>query len=235
MLDFFIMNVKVTIDQIKELRNVSGAGISSCKEALEACDNNIEKAMQYITDKGLAKRTKISGRACEVGYIGLHESSTHVSCIEVLTETDFVSKSKKFRDACNDMAKFILDNPELISKTTLTISDFDHNKDLCNALLSLGENIIIGRVKVFDKSKGSTYEYIHNNPNSPANVYFSVVQLSQDHQKGPILAMQIATDMSQSKEIDTGVELDDSGRTIKEELGDCIIVDFIRGKVGDNH
>lgn len=226
------MNSEIKVEQIKKLRDATGAGIMNCRKALEESKGNIEEAAEYIKKKGLLKRSSIAGRTCEAGYIGLYESAHHISCIEVLAETDFVSKSDKFRDACKSMAKFILENPEYQQKDKLSISDFDKDKDICNNLLSMGENMVVGRSKIFDKSSGPVYHYIHNNPNSPSNIYFAVVQLSQHHNNGDLIAVHFATDMSGGNELDMNATFDESNKTIKDELGNCKIIDIIKGKVG---
>lgn len=108
----------VTIDQIKELRSISGAGVGAVREALEASNGDIKEAMKYLRAKGLAKAGKRKGKVAEHGVIGtyVHNNKKFVVVVEVACETDFAAKSEDMIKYANDLAVHIAAvNPKFIS------------------------------------------------------------------------------------------------------------------------
>ena len=90
------MAAKVTIDQIKELRDRTGAGLMNCKEALIEADADIEKAIDILREKGIAKAAKKAGRVAAEGLALVKTGEGKAVVAEINCETDFVSSSDKF-------------------------------------------------------------------------------------------------------------------------------------------
>lgn len=108
----------VTIDQIKELRNITGAGVGAVREALETTNGDINEAIKYLRAKGLAKAGKRKGKVAEHGVIGtyVHTNRRFVVVVEVACETDFAAKSEDMIKFANDLAVHIAAvNPKYIS------------------------------------------------------------------------------------------------------------------------
>ena len=81
---------------IKNLRDMTGAGFLDCKKALEANDQSIEKSIDYLRKKGLAKAAKKSSRLANEGAVGIFSDQEKTLLIEINTETDFASKNDTF-------------------------------------------------------------------------------------------------------------------------------------------
>jgi elongation factor Ts len=96
----------ITTQQIKELRQETGAGVLDCKEALEANNGDFEKAVAYLREKGAAAAAKRSDREAEEGVIGsyIHAGSKVGALIEVNCETDFVARTGEFQALAHDLA-----------------------------------------------------------------------------------------------------------------------------------
>jgi elongation factor Ts len=96
----------VTANQVKELREKSGAGIMECKRALEQVDGDIAKAVDLLKQQGLAKADKKTGRAASQGLIEpyIHGAGRIGSIVEVNCETDFVARTPEFRELAHDLA-----------------------------------------------------------------------------------------------------------------------------------
>lgn len=96
----------VTAGQVKELRELSGAGIMECKRALEQVDGNVEKAVALLKQQGLAKADKKTGRAASQGLIEpyIHGGGRIGALVEVNCETDFVARTPDFRELAHDLA-----------------------------------------------------------------------------------------------------------------------------------
>ena len=84
--------------QVKELRERTGAGILDCKKALEEANGDIEKAVDILRQKGIAKAQKKQSRIAAEGLTSIYEDNNKAVILEVNSETDFVSKNEKFKD-----------------------------------------------------------------------------------------------------------------------------------------
>ncbi len=96
----------ITAEQVKELRDKTGAGVMDCKRALQDADGNIEKAVEALRQKGLAKHSKLAGRAVSQGVIEsyIHTGGRIGALVEVNCETDFVARTEEFRTLAREVA-----------------------------------------------------------------------------------------------------------------------------------
>lgn len=96
----------ITTQQVKELRQQTGAGVLDCKEALEISEGDFEKAAAYLREKGMAAAAKRAHREAEEGLIGsyIHAGSKVAALVEVNCETDFVAHTDEFRELTHDLA-----------------------------------------------------------------------------------------------------------------------------------
>lgn len=95
----------ITMDQIKQLRDLSGAGISDCKSALEATNGDMQKAFDELRKKGVAKLAKRSDKSADAGFIGTYLHSGQILGVVVLNcETDFVAKGETFQNLARELA-----------------------------------------------------------------------------------------------------------------------------------
>ena len=128
----------ITIQQIKELREATAAGMGACKEALAATDGNMEEAVKYLREKGLADAAKRVDKESKQGIIALAEAADKKSMAlaEVNCETDFVAKTEAFVKFVDDAAKVALEGKDIEQ----TLSD-----DYKMLLTKTGENVKIRR------------------------------------------------------------------------------------------
>ncbi len=128
----------ITIQQIKELREATAAGMGACKEALAATDGNMEEAVKYLREKGLAVAAKRVDKESKQGIIALAESADKkaMALAEVNCETDFVAKTEAFIKFVDDAAKVALEGKDI--EQTL-------NDDYKMLLTKTGENVKIRR------------------------------------------------------------------------------------------
>jgi elongation factor Ts len=148
-----------TLDQIKELRNATGAGISAVKEALEHSKGDREKAILYLREKGIAKAAKRADKRAENGFIAhyIHGEGTIGVLVELNSETDFTARNEKFRKLANDLAIHIAAaNPQYISTEDVPEEIMKKEKELAEKGLEnkpdeIKEKIIEGKLqKVFE-------------------------------------------------------------------------------------
>jgi len=145
--------IKISIEDIKRLREQTGAGVLDCRQALEEAGGDKEKALAILTKKGFEKAQKKEGRQTGTGAIGcyLHTDGKVASLVEVFCETDFVARIEEFKKLAHELAlqvasmspkdeKALLDQ-EYIREPTKKISQL-----LTEKKALLGENIKIGRM-----------------------------------------------------------------------------------------
>jgi elongation factor Ts len=150
--------MKVTADMVKELRERTGVGMGKCKEALDACSGDMEKAIDHLRKAGMASAVKKEGRDVNEGLIGFAESAKAYALIEVNSETDFVAQNDRFKQFIKDVAQDAADTMPS-SLDALLAQNFSKDAsvtvDQFRALTmqSLGENIRIKRLLLLPKSK----------------------------------------------------------------------------------
>ncbi len=121
---------------VKELREKTGAGMMECKKALTETANDIEKAITYLRERGLALAAKKSGRAANEGRIHsyIHSNGKIGVMLEVNCETDFVARTDDFQGLCNDIAMHIAAaNPRYLNKDEVNSTDLEKEKDVYRA------------------------------------------------------------------------------------------------------
>lgn len=108
----------VTAEQVKELREMTGAGVMDCKKVLVETDGNMDKAVELLREKGLAKAAKKAGRIASEGLVEAYiHSGKYGAMVEVNSETDFVAKNEDFRAFVRDIAMHIVAaSPKYVSK-----------------------------------------------------------------------------------------------------------------------
>ena len=145
----------ITIDMIKELRAATAAGMGDCKAALQASGGNMEEAVKYLREKGLAVAAKRVDKESKQGIVALAESADKKSMalVEVNCETDFVANTDAYREFCASAAKVALEGKDIEQ----TLSD-----DYKMLLTKTGENVKIRRSEryVLD-GEGVLSGYIH--------------------------------------------------------------------------
>ena len=145
----------ITIQQIKELREATAAGMGACKEALAATDGNMEEAIKYLREKGLAVAAKRVDKESKQGIVALAEAADKKSMAlaEINCETDFVAKTEAFIKFVDDAAKVALEGKDI--EATL-------NDDYKMLLTKTGENVKIRRSERYAlEGDGVLSGYIH--------------------------------------------------------------------------
>ena len=152
------MAAKVTIDQIKELRDRTGAGLMNCKEALIEADADIEKAIDILREKGIAKAAKKAGCVAAEGLALVKTGEGKAVVAEINCETDFVSSSDKF----HEFTAKVMD--ELFAKGCKTLEEAQEaTKDLfAEATIAMGEKFLLRRYAFLELKDGEAFgSYIH--------------------------------------------------------------------------
>ena len=152
---------------VKNLRDMTGAGFLDCKKALEANDQSIEKSIVYLRKKGLAKANKKSSRQTNEGAIGLYSNEAKTVLIQINTETDFAAKNEVFLNFMNEIGGFALEvdniNISLESFVKLSFRNKVISEYFTDIITKIGENIILSQLIIVPNNDGCMIStYIHN-------------------------------------------------------------------------
>ena len=98
------MSNKDLLDNIKKLREMTGVGFKDCKAALDENKGNIEKSIEFLRKKGIAKASKKMDRTASDGLVLAYENNGEISIIEINSETDFVAKNENFINFCKELS-----------------------------------------------------------------------------------------------------------------------------------
>lgn len=154
------------LDLIKELREKTGAGFLDCKNTLKENNNNIEKSIDSLRKKGLAKASKKSSREAKEGAVGFFSNDKISIILKINSETDFSAKSDIFLDFLDLIGKIALkqNDKSLNLENFLNIKYNDKSvSDLLKEMIAkIGENLIINDLKIFSNKELNVNFYIHN-------------------------------------------------------------------------
>ena len=233
-----------TLENIKKLREITGVGFKDCKLAIDQNNGDIEKSIEFLRKKGIAKASKKMDRVAADGLVLVHEKENEFSTIEINSETDFVAKNKDFISFSKEISEINFQNKSNLEK--IGSSKMKNQKTVDENLITLiskiGEKITIRRSKFFD-NKGYNFAYVHNSLEKNIGKVVSIVQLSKNKNKhlkelGIKLAMHIAAQAPiaiDEKGINKNI-LDKELEIIKEELANSgkkpeMIEKISRGKI----
>ena len=149
---------------IKELRDISGAGMMDCKKALEENGNDIKKATEWLREKGIAKAAKKAGRIAAEGLSTVITEGNKAVILEINCETDFVAKNEKFQKFVNDVATTILNSnaKNMEDALALSCSEGTLNDYVTNMTATIGEKISFRRFSLVEKADDENFgAYIH--------------------------------------------------------------------------
>lgn len=184
--------MNITAALVKELRERTGAGMMDCKKALVATEGDMEKAIDYLREKGLSKAAKKAGRVAAEGAVVSYvsEDGKVGVIVEVNCETDFVGSNEDFKTLAASIAKHVAEtNPADVE----TLLDSQMNgkavKDIVTeAIAKIGENISVRRFVRYESAEGKVYSYIH----AGGKIGVLVDMKGGDAELGKNIAMQVA-------------------------------------------
>ncbi len=147
--------VSGSLELVKQLREITGAGMLDCKKYLEQANNNLDEAVKLFRSESGKKAEKKGSRIAAEGIVNFYENSDYLLILELNSETDFVAKDKNFTALAESIANELLNKEE--SEAQQGIADM-----INNSISKLGENIKLRRYSKIDK-KNNVYAYSHNN------------------------------------------------------------------------
>ena len=158
----------ITASMVKELREMTGAGMMECKKALSATDGDMDKAVEFLRENGLAKAEKKAGRIAAEGIVAtsISEDGKVGAIVEVNSETDFVAKNDTFKAFVADVTKQVAANDyadvdAFLDAAWVNDSSKTVKEELASMIATIGENMNIRRFKKVVVTDGVVASYIH--------------------------------------------------------------------------
>lgn len=202
---------EITAALVKELREISGAGMMDCKKALGETGGNLDDAVDWLRKKGLAAAAKKAGRVAAEGLVGVAASGTTGVLVEINSETDFVAKNDQFQALVSAATRAALESSDLealkakqIPGDGVTVAD-----KLTQLVAKIGENMNLRRMAKLSVSNGVVASYMHNQavPGLGKIGVLVALESTGDKEKlaalGKQIAMHVAAANPQALTIDT--------------------------------
>ncbi len=193
------MSNKDLLDNIKKLRELTGVGFKDCKLALDESNGDIEKSVEFLRKKGIAKASKKMSRTASEGLVLVKEDKGEIAIIEINSETDFVAKNKDFISFCKELLEItFMAKGDLNKINNFKMKDGSLVKDsLVNLIAKIGEKITIRRTNFFDNKQGSNFFYVHSAVEKNIGKIISIVKLDgiykgKNEDLGSKISMHIA-------------------------------------------
>ena len=188
------MSSKDLLESVKKLREVTGVGFKDCKLAIDESNGDIEKAIEFLRKKGIAKASNKMNRTAAEGLCLLHEKDGEVALIEINSETDFVAKNEAFISFCKEVSIINFENKSDLSevKKAQMKNNLPVETNLTDLIAKMGEKITIRRSVFFDCSDGKNSFYIHGAIEKKIGNIISIVKTSTESDLGKKIAMHVS-------------------------------------------
>ena len=239
-----------TAMDVKALREKTGVGMMECKKALTEADGDMDKAIDFLRERGLAAAEKKSARIAAEGvvYTYYDEAAKKAVTVEVNSETDFVAKNDKFMDFVKGVARTIIATApadvEALCATAYDGTDRTVTETLNDLILSIGENMKIRRFEVMD---GVVATYIHAGGSVGKDVAMQIAAMSPsyldeasvpaeviEHEKG-ILSAQLKEDPKMANKPEQVLEKIAAGKLGKFYKENCLVdQEFVKAENHEN-
>ena len=188
------MSSKDILESVKKLREATGVGFKDCKLAIDESNGDLEKAIEFLRKKGIAKASNKMSRTAAEGLCLLQEKDGDVSLIEINCETDFVAKNKVFISFCKEVSLINFENKSDLSKINKVNmkNNLPVETNLTDLIAKMGEKITIRRSIYFDNTDGKNSFYIHGTLEDKIGKIISIVKTSKEDEIGKKIAMHVS-------------------------------------------
>lgn len=202
---------QISASMVKQLREMTGAGMLDCKKALDAVDGDVDAAVEWLRKKGLAAAAKKSGRVAAEGLIGIAAEGTAASVVEVNSETDFVARNETFQEFVSTIAGLALQNngdADATKSQDYPGTGRTVEEEVAHQISTIGENIAFRRSAALSVSSGLVASYMHNSVSAGLGKIGVIVALTSDASAdvleplGKQIAMHVAAANPQSVSVD---------------------------------
>jgi elongation factor Ts len=211
---------EITAALVKELREISGAGMMDCKKALVENKGDLDQSVDWLRKKGLAAAAKKAGRVAAEGLVGVVAEGTQGALVEVNCETDFVARNEQFQAFVGAATKLALGAGEVEALKAQKLPGEGHTvaEKLTQLVATIGENMMLRRVAKLGVSSGVVAAYMHNSvaPNMGKIGVLVGLESTGDKAKLAALGKQIAMHVAAARPLALSADLLDKADVDRE-------------------
>ena len=178
------------LEKVKQLREITGVGFKDCKEAIDETKGDIEKSVELLRKKGIAKASKRMSRVAAEGLVCIYEQNNKFSMIEINSETDFVAKNSQFINFAEEVSQLALIKSENIEDIlNSTMANKKNVKDnLVDLISKIGEKITLRRSAFIGKDESVNFSYTHSSIKKNVGKLGVLLRIKTTKAKNEILA-----------------------------------------------
>ena len=188
------------LEKVKQLRKITGVGYKDCKNAIDETQGDIEKSVELLRKKGIAKASKRMSRVAAEGLICIYEQDNQFSMIEINSETDFVAKNNQFVNFAEEISQLaLIKSGKMEDILNSTMTNKKNVKDnLVDLISKIGEKITLRRSAFIGKDKSINFSYTHSSLKKNVGKLGVLLSIKTTKAKNEILdfgkqlAMQVA-------------------------------------------
>ena len=188
------------LEKVKQLRKITGVGYKDCKNAIDETQGDIEKSVELLRKKGIAKASKRMSRVAAEGLICIYEQDNQFSMIEINSETDFVAKNNQFVNFAEEISQLaLIKSGKMEDILNSTMTNKKNVKDnLVDLISKIGEKITLRRSAFIGKDKSINFSYTHSSLKKNVGKLGVLLSIETTKSKNEILnfgkqlAMQVA-------------------------------------------
>ena len=200
------------MENIKNLREITGAGFLDCKKALEENNLDIDSSIDFLRKKGLAKANKKSSREAKEGAIGVYSNSKISTIIQINTETDFAAKNEVFLNFMDEIGNYSLEIKD-INYSVENFLDSKHNGRIISdyfkdIIAKIGENIILTKLYINEHKENYFSYYVHNSYKKNIGKIATLIsyKADEDNDESKLLAKNLCMHIAASKPLSLNVK-----------------------------
>ena len=238
-----------TAKDVQKLREMTNVGMMDCKKALQAADGDMDKAIEWLREKGLATAAKKAGRIAAEGAVKAVVKNGVGAVVEVNAETDFAANSDKFKELMDDIVTVVLENNpadmEALKACTYPGSDKTVEEMMPEKIFVIGENIQIRRFERYDTGVSVPYIHMGGRIGVLINLEVEGIEVDAVTELGKDLCMQIAAmnpafldkanvdaaTLDKEREIQLTLAREENAKSAKPKP-DAIIEKMVEGRIG---
>ena len=238
-----------TAKDVQKLREMTNVGMMDCKKALTAADGDMDKAIEWLREKGLAAVAKKAGRIAAEGAVKAVVENGVGAIVEINAETDFAANSDKFKELVNDIAEaIIVNNPadlEALKACTYPGTDKTIEAMMPEKILVIGENLQLRRFERYDTGVSVPYVHMGGRIGVLVNMELEGIEADKVQELGKDLCMQIASmnpsfldksdvdsaTLAKEREIQLALAKEENAKSAKPKP-DAIVEKMVEGRIG---
>ena len=222
------------LKKVKQLREITGVGFKDCKHAIDENKGDIEKSIEFLRKKGIAKASAKMGRIAADGLICIHEKDNKFSMIEINSETDFVAKNNDFINFAEEISKLALASSGVMED--ILISKMTNNKTVKNNLIDfiskIGEKITLRRSAFIGTANSINFSYTHSSLKKNIGKLGVLLSLETTKSKNDMLNLGKQLAMQVAATSPLAIDKDDIDQNILQKEKEIITEELKNSKKG---